>query len=168
VLRRWVWIWCLALLAACGHRAAEPAPQREPGRPDTTEAVPAEIAAKKWKFAGFFNTVKQRVQARWTPTIQQLRASDAGAPAIGPQGAYIALAVVLTHDGRVVDLAVAQSSGSEALDAGALSAFRAAAPFPAPPPQLADVRGLVKFRFGFYLDPGSERGDSFKVLRAEP
>jgi TonB family protein len=147
-------IWCgLALLGACGHKVAEPAPQPEPGRPDAAagDPLPPQLADKRWKFAAFFNAVKEQVRAHWT--------------ARGPRGAQLVLSVALARDGRLVGASVVQSSGSEALDREAMSSFRAAQPFPVPPPPLADGEGLVRFRFGFYLDSGPEGAVRFKLFR---
>jgi TonB family protein len=157
--------WICVLLGGCGHRAAEPTVKREPGgsKAAAPDAVAAELAAKKWKFAAFFHAVTERVHERWN---DPQRFGNAGGFTTAPQGASVVLAVTLTRGGRVVDVSVAQPSGTETFDAGVVSAFKAAQPFPAPPPQLSDAQGLVRFRFGFQLDP--ERADRFKVLRADP
>lgn len=59
----------------------------------------------------------------------------------------VTLRFLLSRDGGLVEAGIAQSSGREDLDQLALDALRAAAPFPAPPPEMQDLSFTVPFRF---------------------
>lgn len=102
------------------------------------------LNTREWKFAGFFNRVKQAVSARWDPN-GRLRAK-------GRQTIYAdkvtLLSVTLRADGSLADVFVAQTSGIDALDLEAVQAFEHAQPFSNPPAGLAQ-NGLIRFNFGF-------------------
>ena len=117
---------------------------------DALDALPAGdgtyLNTREWKFAAFFNRVKQAVSARWDPN-GRLRQRN---KTIGAATRITVMHVALRPDGSIADLFVAQSCGIDELDAEAMSAFEKAAPFANPPEALIE-QGFIRFQFGFHV-----------------
>jgi TonB family protein len=92
------------------------------------------------------------VADRWHPEEEYRRHDPTGA-AYGKQNRYTQLRVELKADGQLLDLQMEQASGVGFPDNEAMKAFKEAAPFENPPPQLADADGVIRFRWGFLFDP---------------
>lgn len=102
------------------------------------------LNTREWKYASFFNRVKQAVSARWDPNAR-LKAKARGLDA---NERLTVLRVALRPDGSIADLFVAQSCGLDALDVEAMNAFTKAQPFANPPAALVE-NGLIIFGFSF-------------------
>ncbi len=103
------------------------------------------LNTREWKYASFFNRVKQAVSAQWDPN-GRLRAK-------GKQvytDRTTLMAVALRPDGSIADLFVAKSSGVDELDQAAMNAFEKAQPFANPPQDLVE-NGFIRFNFGFLV-----------------
>ena len=111
------------------------------------------LNTKEWKYATFFNRVKQAVGRNWDPN-EPLRQRDPTGEIYGGRDRYTILNVTLGGDGLVKDITVQRSSGVDFLDEAAVVSFRRAQPFPNPPPGLMGKDGTVTFPFGFYLETG--------------
>ena len=111
------------------------------------------LNTKEWKYATFFNRVKQAVGRNWDPN-EPLRQRDPTGEIYGGRDRYTILDVTLGGDGLVKDIKVQRSSGVDFLDEAAIVSFRRAQPFPNPPPGLMGKDGTVTFPFGFYLETG--------------
>ncbi|MBL9037706.1 MAG: energy transducer TonB [Archangium sp.] len=118
---------------------------------DVDEGDGTYLNTREWKYAGFFNRVKQSVGQQWNPQ-QQLRARDPSHQIYGGKDRYTLLTVTLNADGRVTDAYVEKSSGLDFLDVEAIKAFERAQPFPNPPPGLLAADMTVRFQFGFFLE----------------
>jgi TonB family protein len=106
------------------------------------------LNTREWKYAAFFNRVKQAVAARWKP-MERLRSKDPGADRnLGTRDRITVLGVSLRPDGTIADIYVSESSGVELLDQESIQAFERAAPFANPPEALVE-NGLIRFAFGF-------------------
>jgi TonB family protein len=105
------------------------------------------LNTREWKYAGFFNRVKQAVSARWDPN-GRLRSKDPRGRGFGAIDRVTLLNVALRPDGTIYEIVVAQSSGLDYLDAESVKAFETAQPFANPPPALIQD-GLIRFAFGF-------------------
>jgi len=102
------------------------------------------LNTREWKFASFFNRMKQAVSAKWDPNSRlRQRNRSLGAPS-----RLTVMHVSLRPDGSIADLFVAQSSGVDELDAEAMAAFEKAAPFANPPAALVE-NGFIRFAFSF-------------------
>jgi TonB family protein len=109
------------------------------------------LNTREWKYAGFFNRVKQSVGEHWDPgTVMRRR--DPSGQIYGWRDRRTVLTIVLDHSGGLSDLSVEKSCGVDFLDEEAMAAFRRAQPFSNPPAALLDEQGQVKFSFGFYLE----------------
>ena len=104
------------------------------------------LNTREWKYAAFFNRVKQAVSARWDPN-GRLRAHNRQ---MGGSDRTTVLTVTLRPDGTIRDIFVSQSSGLDYLDQESIQAFEKAQPFANPPSGLV-VNGVISFAFGFKL-----------------
>ncbi len=123
--------------------------------PDHVEGVDEGDATflntREWKYASFFNRVKDSVAAQWDP-VTELRRRDPRGDLYAWKDRYTVVQITLEPDGRMVDAWVEKPSGVEFLDREAIAAFERAQPFPNPPPGLANERGQISFSFGFFLE----------------
>jgi TonB family protein len=101
------------------------------------------LNTREWKYAAFFNRMKQAVQAKWDPN-SRLRAKGRG---LGVDRLTV-LAVTLRPDGTLADVFVTQSCGLDDLDVEAMNAFTKAQPFSNPPQALVE-QGFIRFSFSF-------------------
>lgn len=133
--------------------------------PDHVEGVDVGDATflntREWKFAGFFNRVKQNVAEVWNP-MDAARVRDPTGSRYFNKDRTTVLAVTLNPQGTITEIKVARSSGLDFLDQTAIDAFEKAQPFVNPPPGLADTRGDIRFTFGFHVSTG---GGGFKFFR---
>ncbi len=120
------------------------------------------LNTREWKYASFFNRVKQSVGLQWDPN-QQLRRRDPTGQTYSGRDRVTLLTVVLDERGRLQDVQVEKSSGLDFLDMEAIASFQRAQPFPNPPPGLLDGDSRVKFQFGFFLEMGG--GPQFRLFR---
>lgn len=105
------------------------------------------LNTREWKFASFFNRVKQAVSAKWDPN-GRLRAKDPTGRRTGLVDRTTVLHVALRPDGTLADVFVAKPSGLDELDQEAMASFDRAQPFANPPPALVED-GFIRFAFTF-------------------
>ncbi len=127
-----------------------PAPDRLDGVEDGEGTY---LNTREWKFAGYFNRIKQAVASQWDPGSAMV-ARDPGGSKLGYKDWQTLLSVKLDGGGALRDVSVVKSSGLDFLDRTAVDAFQRAQPFSNPPQGLADARGEIVFTFGFYLETG--------------
>lgn len=120
------------------------------------------LNSREWKYASFFNRVKQNVGMHWDPNVQLRRRDPTGAIYSG-KDRYTLLNVTLDQKGMVQDIRVEKSSGLEFLDMEAIASFQRAQPFPNPPAGLLDSDATVRFSFGFFLEMGG--GPRMRLFR---
>ncbi len=111
------------------------------------------LNTRGWKYATYFNRIKQQVAAAWDP-MTPLEARDPDRSMFGYKDRFTLLGVTLDDTGHVKNLVVEQTSGADFLDRAALTAFRSAQPFMNPPNGIVDANGEIKFSFGFFLEVG--------------
>ncbi len=112
------------------------------------------LNTREWKYASFFNRVKQSVAEHWDPG-GVMRRRDPSGEIYGWRDRKTILNVTLNRSGNIEELTVEKSCGVDFLDEEAMSAFKRAQPFINPPPALVDENGTIKFSFGFYLQMNS-------------
>jgi len=123
------------------------------------------LNTREWKYAGFFNRVKQVVAENWDPG-RAIRARDPKGDRFMYKDRDTVLAVTLSREGALKDVRVAKSSGIDFLDQTAVDAFAKSQPFLNPPPGLLDRNGEVHFSFGFHIETGG--GSAFRFFRGGP
>ncbi len=119
---------------------------------DVDEGDGTYLNTKEWKYASFFNRVKQSVGQHWNPGAQ-LRLRDPTGGIYGGRDRYTLLQVTLNEEGKLTDVFVEKSCGIDFLDLEAVHSFERAQPFPNPPPGLV-TDSSVRFQFGFFLEMG--------------
>jgi TonB family protein len=121
---------------------------------DVEEGEGTYLNTREWKYATYFNRIKQSVASNWDPN-HELQARDPTGNVFGYKDRVTILAVTLNEQGGLTDVLVQKTCGVDFLDRTAVEAFRKAQPFVNPPRGLVDQRGDIKFTFGFYLEFGS-------------
>lgn len=138
----------LLAVSCAGHHAATV--------PSTTTPVSAVSAASpqavtglpagEWKFAKYFDGVKEAVATKWQP-IEALKAQHVPLPWVD---SVVVLQVTLKPDGGLADVIVQKTSKIAALDHEAIRAFKSAQPFDPPPNELVE-EGVCRFAFSLNL-----------------
>jgi TonB family protein len=122
--------------------------------PDVDEGQETALNARKWKFASFFNRVKEQIRLHWH-AAQEYQRRDPTGSVYGGKVHFTLLRVQLRPDGSLLDVHLEQPSGVDFLDDVAVEAVKGAQPFPNPPQQLVEA-GRISFRFGFVVDVSGE------------
>jgi TonB family protein len=120
------------------------------------------LNTREWKYASFFNRVKQSVGMHWNPN-EQLRMRDPTGNIYAGRDRQTLLSITLDERGQVKDIQVEKSSGLDFLDMEAVSSFKRAQPFPNPPAGLLSQDATVRFQFGFFLEMGG--GPRMRLFR---
>ncbi|GHG71816.1 TonB family protein [Comamonas sp. JC664] len=129
---------------------------------DASEGDQTLLNTREWKYASFFNRVKQSVGMHWNPN-EQLRRRDPTGGIYQGRDRYTLLEITLDERGQVTDIQVEKSSGLDFLDLEAVSSFKRAQPFPNPPAGLLSNDSKVKFQFGFFMEMGG--GPRMRLFR---
>jgi TonB family protein len=110
------------------------------------------LNTKRWKYASFFNRVRNAIDEQWEPQ-QVHKAHDPDGRAFGTKTRRTQLIIRLNPDGSISKIRLEHASGAPHLDEEAIRATRAAAPFVNPPDGLVDATtGFIEFRFGFIFE----------------
>ena len=106
----------------------------------------------RWKYASFFNRVRNAIDEEWEPQ-EVHKAHDPDGRTFGTRTRRTQLVIRLNPDGSIARIRLDQPSGAPHLDEEAIRAVRAAAPFVNPPPGLVDHEtGFIEFGFGFIFE----------------
>lgn len=132
---------------------------------DVEEGDQTFLNTQEWKYAGFFNRVKQSVGTQWSPATT-LHRRDPSGDIYGHRDRYTLLSVTLDADGALKDVRITKSCGVDFLDQEAVRAFQRAQPFPNPPPGLLASDQAVHFQFGFFLEMSEMPG--IRLFRGGP
>jgi TonB family protein len=132
------------------------------GRPGTLDDIDRDVDeddetsvnSKRWKFASFFNRVRNGISQHWHPEVVHA-ANDPDGRRFGTKTRRTRLLISLNKDGSLSRVRLESSSDVDYLDEEAIHAVRTAAPFANPPPDLVDPStGLIEFSFGFIFEFG--------------
>ncbi|WP_239469829.1 energy transducer TonB family protein [Archangium violaceum] len=129
---------------------------------DVDEGEGTFLNTREWKYASFFNRVKQSVGTQWNPNAALVRRDPTGQTYSG-KDRYTLLSVTLDERGQVADITIEKSSGLDFLDLEAIESFKRAQPFPNPPPGLLENDSKVRFSFGFFMEMGG--GPRMRLFR---
>ena len=99
---------------------------------DTEEGEGTFLNTREWKYASFFNRVKQSVGTQWDPNSALMHRDPTGS-IYGGRDRYTMVHVTLDEHGKVADISIEKSSGLDFLDLEAMESFKRAQPFPNPP-----------------------------------
>jgi TonB family protein len=129
---------------------------------DVDEGDGTYLNTREWKYASFFNRVKQSVGTQWNPNASLVRRDPTGTTYSG-RDRYTLLNITLDESGRVADISIEKSSGLDFLDLEAIESFKRAQPFPNPPQGLLEDDSKVRFKFGFFMEMGG--GPQMRLFR---
>lgn len=122
------------------------------------------LNTREWKYASYFNRIKQAVSSTWNPR-RALDQRDPDRTLYGDRDRFTLLSVTLDNTGALKDVVVKRASGMDFLDKTTVEAFKKAQPFANPPPGIVEPNGEIRFTFGFYLEVS--RG-GFQIYRGGP
>jgi TonB family protein len=129
---------------------------------DAEEGEGTYLNTREWKYASFFNRVKQSVGTQWDPNSALMRRDPTGQTYSG-RDRYTLVNVTLDENGRVANITIEKSCGLDFLDLAAVESFKKAQPFPNPPPGLLEDDSKVRFKFGFFMEMGG--GPRMRLFR---
>lgn len=140
---------------AAGGAFRPPAAER-PGEPgafnddlgDLPEGDGTFLNTREWRYAGFFNRLKEAVSGNWHPRevmVSNRHVND-------PVSRVTVVAVTIDGQGAVKDVQVVRPCGFGPLDDEAMQAFRRSGPFLNPPTGLFEGGDTYTFNFGFHVD----------------
>lgn len=129
---------------------------------DAEEGDGTFLNTREWKYAGFFNRVKQSVGTQWDPNSVLMRRDPTGQTYSGRER-HTLVNVTLDENGKVTNITIEKSCGLDFLDLEAVESFKRAQPFPNPPPGLLEDDSKVRFKFGFFMDMGG--GPRMRLFR---
>ena len=122
------------------------------------------LNSRRWKYASFFNRVRDQVAEKWEPNVV-MAARDPDGRRFGLQTRITRLLIRLNPDGSLKQVKLENPSGVEVLDEEAIRAVRAAQPFRNPPAGLIDPEtGFIDFGFLFELSDAG-KGKIFRYRR---
>jgi TonB family protein len=113
-----------------------------------------------YRYAGFFERVKEAVRRQWDPN-RPYRLRDPSGELFGHKDRLTVLSVTLDPRGYVLETRVSSKSGLKFLDDEAVRAMTAASPFLNPPEGLVGSDGTIRFEFGFAFLVASSRRQFF-------
>ncbi len=129
---------------------------------DTEEGDGTYLNTREFKYASFFNRVKQSVGTHWNPNATLMRRDPTGSTYSG-RDRHTLLSVTLDERGRVANISIEKSCGLDFLDLEAVESFKRAQPFPNPPAGLLEDDSKVRFKFGFFMEMGG--GPRMRLFR---
>lgn len=130
---------------------------------DMDEGDASILNAQRWKYASFFNRMKDDIDQYWDP-VARLRARDPDGRINGSKTRTTRVMIILNADGSLYKITTQSSSSVDYLDDEAIQAVRQAAPFPNPPPGMLDpTDGKLHVPFGFIVEMG--KGRIFRINR---
>jgi len=131
------------------------------GSPDKIDGVDEGegtfLNTRGFRYAGFFNRVKQEIWSPWSDELQDaIRARDPTGQRFMYRDRTTWLDVRLDAQGHLKNTIVIERSGADFLDEAARRAFLKVGVFANPPPGLVDTNGEIRFSFGFTINGASE------------
>jgi TonB family protein len=106
------------------------------------------LNTRAWKYATYFNRIKESVGNAWRPQ-REIQRRDPDGSLYFFKDRLTVLSVTLDDKGTLKDVKVVRSSSIDFLDKVAVEAFQKAQPFSNPPPGLVNAQGEIRYVLGF-------------------
>ena len=122
--------------------------------PEVAPGTHTALNAQKHAFAAYLAAAHRRIHIQWGNGLWS-NFRDLPDPAGSnpyQSSIYARLEIKLDRKGRVLRLALKNTSGFTAFDGGAMAAVLAAAPFGAPPEEMVSADGTTYLHWNFYQD----------------
>lgn len=121
---------------------------------DVKSGLQTLLSTREFVYYSYYSRIKEQIRQHWEPGVREK------VKIIYKQGRNIASAkdrvtqvlVILDKEGTLIRVEVLSASGIVDLDAAAVEAFEAAAPFPNPPTGMVESDGTIKIRWDFVLE----------------
>ena len=119
-----------------------------------TEDLMTKLNTKEYKYYGYYHRIKVQLNQWWQPKVREKvsKMVSQGRRIATSDNKVTKLVIVLNDVGNIVNVQVLAESGVLDLDAAAIEAFRAAAPFPNPPKGIIESDGKVRIRWDFVVE----------------
>jgi hypothetical protein len=111
------------------------------------------LNSERFRFASFFNRMRDQVEQHWDPNRAMDRADPTG-QTYGARTRTTVLRLRLTPKGAVQKIIVLHESGVTELDKEAIRAIHQGAPFVNPPAEMIDASGAIELDCAFALVEG--------------
>ncbi|MCA9709373.1 MAG: energy transducer TonB, partial [Myxococcales bacterium] len=122
--------------------------------PDVEDGAENLLNTDRFRFASFFNRMRDQIAQHWDPNAAMARADPDGRT-YGRSTRKTLLHIRLTPKGAVKKIDIVNDSGVRELDREAVESVHLAAPFVNPPPQMIDAAtGFIEIDFLFILEDG--------------
>jgi TonB family protein len=118
------------------------------GIDDVEEGDGTFLSTRSWKYATYFNRIRESVGNSWRPNKEISRRDPDGSLYFFKDRLTV-LSVTLDDKGGLKDVRVVRSSNVDFLDRIAVEAFEKAQPFTNPPTGLVNAQGEIKYVLGF-------------------
>lgn len=118
--------------------------------PEEEEGDGTFLNTRSFKYAGFFNRIKQALDQYYD--IHRIARRDPTGTIYFTKDRITLLHVTLNAKGELEDIRIVQSSGLDFLDMEAVAAFRRAQPFPNPPPGMLDEDSKLRIPYGIVVE----------------
>lgn len=119
-----------------------------------TEDLITKLNTKEYKYYGYYHRIKIQLNQWWQPKVREKvsKMVSQGRRIAATDNKVTKLVIILNDVGTLVNVQVLAESGVLDLDAAAIEAFRAAAPFPNPPKGIIEPDGKVRIRWDFVVE----------------
>lgn len=119
-----------------------------------TEDLITKLNTKEYKYYGYYHRIKVQLNQWWQPKVREKvsKMLSQGRRIAATDNKVTKLVIILNDVGNLVNVQVLAESGVLDLDAAAIEAFRAAAPFPNPPKGIVEPDGKVRIRWDFVVE----------------
>jgi TonB family protein len=118
------------------------------GIDDVEEGEGTFLSTRSWKYATYFNRIRESVGNAWRPNKEISRRDPDGSLYFFKDRLTV-LSVTLDERGGLKDVQVVRSSSVDFLDRIAVEAFQKAQPFTNPPAGLVNAQGEIRYVLGF-------------------
>ena len=115
---------------------------------DVEEGDGTFLNTKSWKYATYFNRIRESVGNAWKP-VKEIDRRDPDRSLYLFKDRLTVLSVTLDEKGGLKDVKVVRSSNVDFLDRVAVEAFEQAQPFSNPPAGLVNAQGEIRYVLGF-------------------
>ncbi|MEO5970578.1 MAG: energy transducer TonB [Bdellovibrionia bacterium] len=132
---------------------ATPGTRPEDYLPGMQEADRTALNTKEFKFYGYFQRIRDRLDRAWVPVLRErLKAYYHSGRHLASDTDHVTkVMVILNGQGEIIRVVLLGESGTQELDSAAIAAFNKAGPFPNPPKGIVDRDREVKIPWDFVL-----------------
>lgn len=112
------------------------------------------LNAREFKYYSYYSRIRRQLSQHWEPKVREklVRLFRQGRTIASDRDHTTKLLIILSENGKLMNVQILGESGVHDLDDAAMDAFRSAAPFPNPPKGIIEADKTVKIRWDFVLE----------------